>query len=145
MYQRKKQYKQPFSKAAIILTFTELGLYQTVIFFFPILFSRMIPDLQPEVTAGPWTLSGVKWQEKDGFLPQNNSQLEKQRTKIHQARKALRHCTQRWTWPGRQNTWAWQWRKHPRVESYSQFIPQWWFQPRVLGWKVPRPLISTVQ
>lgn len=90
----------------------------------------MTLGLQPEV--GPWTLSGVKWQEKDGFLSQNNSQLEKQRTKIHQARKALWHCTQRWTWPGRQNNWAWQWRKHLCVESYSQFIPQSWFQPRVL-------------
>ena len=59
MDQRKEQYKPPFSKAAIILTFTELRLYQSY-FFFPILSSRMTPGSQPEVTVGSWTLSGVK-------------------------------------------------------------------------------------
>ena len=44
MDQRKKQYQQPFSKAAIILTFTELELYRTVIFF-PLFFSQEWPQV----------------------------------------------------------------------------------------------------
>lgn len=58
MDQRKEQYKQPFSKAAIILTFTELRLYKSYFFSYSFLKNdtwkkkRMTPGSQPEVTVG---------------------------------------------------------------------------------------------